>query len=35
MKVIIDTNVWVSFMLGSHVTDMRRALLSTQVTVCV
>lgn len=35
MKVIIDTNVWVSFMLGSRVADMRRALLSPKVTVCV
>lgn len=35
MKVIIDTNVWVSFMLGSHVANMRRALLSENVTVCV
>lgn len=35
MRVVIDTNVWTSFMLGGHVASMRGVLLSEQVEVCV
>lgn len=35
MRVVIDTDVWISFMLGGHMAGMQRALLSEQVEVCI